>query len=466
MPHSKGTMKLQQVGIPDLRPEEQFIINWLRSEFSGVDNHSLSAAGCTDIRWEAVFETALRWNIAPMLYRIIKNQTDIPNAPPVPDAVLKGMEAAYIKTYMVNQSNFSELTEIIKSLTAAGIRVILLKGAHLAPFVYQDMGMRWMADIDVLIRRADLRQTNDILIRMGYSYPYVNGTAVWDDFGKRKEVGDQAAVIDWYKAHHMHLNYFNPNGLQNLELHWGIARNASPFSIDTERLWKRAQIEDLRGTPVHVLSPEDLILHIALHDAYYHHLKLFGLRPCCDIAMVVSRFSTQIVWERLHDRAREWKIERFVYLMLRLSNELFGIDIPKDLLRSNGTKRCSDPVFLQAARRLLSKELDKPAFKGMNYPSEIHPFDPSQSLFEKIVFFLKRIPISREELASRYSIPSASKRIHIYRLARLSALIVSYSRVYIVYFWFRLKHGKNHRADYTLDLWLTSPESGQQKRMV
>ena len=212
----------------------------------------------------------MRWNIAPLLYRIIKNQTDIPNAPPIPDAVLKGMEAAYIKTYMVNQSNFSDLTAIIKSLTAAGIRVILLKGAHLAPFVYQDMGIRWMADIDILILRAHLHQANDILIKMGYSYPYVNGTAVWDDFGKRKEVGDQAAVIDWYKAHHMHLNYFNPNGLQNLELHYGIARNASPFSIDTEGLWKRAQTEDLRGTPVQVLSPEDLILHISLHDAYYH----------------------------------------------------------------------------------------------------------------------------------------------------------------------------------------------------
>jgi hypothetical protein len=102
----------------------------------------------------------------------------------------------------------------------------------------------------------------------------------------------------------------------------------------------------------------------------------------------------------------------------------------------------------------------------MNYPSEIHPFDPSQSLFEKIDFFLKRIPISREELASRYSIPSASKRIHIYRLARLSALIFSYSRLYIQYSWFRLKHGQDHRGDYTLDLWLTSPESGQRKGMA
>jgi hypothetical protein len=63
MPYSAETMKLQQVKILDLRPEEQFIINCLRSEFSGVDNHSLSAAGCADIRWGAVFETILSQKI-------------------------------------------------------------------------------------------------------------------------------------------------------------------------------------------------------------------------------------------------------------------------------------------------------------------------------------------------------------------------------------------------------------------
>ncbi|MDQ1333859.1 MAG: hypothetical protein QG552_809, partial [Thermodesulfobacteriota bacterium] len=293
------------------------------------------------------------------------------------------------------------------------------------------------------------------LLGMGYAYPDMEA-AVWDDLGKRKEVGDKAAVIDWYKTDHMHLKYFNPRGIQNLELHWGIARSASPFAIDTEGLWERARIEKLNGQTVWVLSPEDLLLHISLHDSYYHHLKLFGLRPCCDVAVVVRRFSREIDWGRLQDRAREWRTERFLYLMLRLSRELLGTDIPADLLESKGNKRCKDQTFLQAARRLLGKETDKPAYRGMKYPSKIHVFHPDEGLFQKIGFFLKRIPISREELAFRYALPISSRRIWIYCPLRLASLIFSYARVYVPYFWFHLNR-RNHRSDCTLDLWLKSP---------
>ena len=111
----------------------------------------------------------------------------------------------------------------------------------------------------------------------------------------------------------------------------------------------------------------------------------------------------------------------------------------------------------------MGRETDKPPFKGMRYPSEIHVFNPNEGLFQKIGFFLKRIPISREELAFRYALPISSRRIWIYCLFRLASLIFSYSRVYVPYLWFRLKHGRNHRADYTLDLWLTSPKTEKQK---
>ncbi|MFO7600341.1 MAG: nucleotidyltransferase family protein, partial [Candidatus Desulfacyla sp.] len=276
-----------------------------------------------------------------------------------------------------------------------------------------------------------------------------------------KEVGDQAAVIDWYKAQHMHLNYFNPRGLQNLELHWGIAKSASPFAIDTKGLWERAWTEELNGITVHVLSPEDLLLHLSLHDAYYHQLNLFGLRPCCDMAVVVRHFSHKIDWEGLQFRAREWGIEKYLYLMLRLSREFLCADIPVDLLQSTQDEKCSDPIFLQAARRLLGKEIDTPTYKGIKYPIEIHMFNPNEGLFQKIGFFLKRIPISREELAFRYGLPVSSTRIWLYYLTRLASLILSYSRIYVPYFWFRLNR-RNYRAHYTLDLWIKSPTSRKQ----
>ena len=449
-------MGLLQIDSPALKQEELFILDCLRTEFSGGNSHIFSKAGLPIINWDSVNEKALQWNILPLLYKIIKNQSNFLSSLDIPDHVVREIETAYIKTYVINKANFGKLFEIIKIFDTAGIRVILLKGAHLAQFVYQDIGLRWMADIDILIRRDDLERASGILANMGYEYPDLE-SAVWDDFGKRKDIRDKAEIIEWHKAHHMHLIYCNPTDIQGLELHWGIARSASPFTIDTEGLWGRARAEEINGTKVWVLSPEDLLLHLSLHDSYYHHLKLFGLRPCCDVAAVVHRFSKQIDWGQVQARAREWGIQKYLYLTLRLSRELLGTEVPVDFLQAIRDRTCNDRIILEAERRILGKETHKPAFKGMTYPSAIHIFNPDEGLFKKICFFLKRIPISREELASRYSLHVSSKRICLYYPVRFASLLFSYARVYIPYFWYRLRHGQNHCVDYTLDLWLTSP---------
>jgi hypothetical protein len=450
---------LSDTVIPYLQPEEHLILNCLRNEFSG-GSHALVPSACPPhIRWDAVFEAALTWNIAPMVYPVVKNRPDILGSQAIPNAVLKAMEAAYIKTYMVNHANFLELTELIKVLTAADIQVILLKGAHLAPFVYQDLGMRWMADIDILIRRDDFQKTDRVLLEAGYAYPDL-GTTVWEDSGEERELPDSAAVIEWYKTEHMHLIYSNPNAIQNLELHWGISRRASPFAIDTEGLWERAGAEKLNGQKVWVLSPTDLLLHISLHDAYYHHLELFGLRPCCDVAAVVRRFSGEIDWDLLQVRAREWGIEKYLYLMLRISHELLGVNISLGHLQPIGGNMCSERILRRSLKRILGKESEEKVYTGMKYPSQIQTFHPDERLSKKVRFFLKRIPISREELAFRYSLPGSSRLIWLCRFLRLTALLFSYSQVYLPYFWHRLRYGKNRAAAYqTLDLWLTSPDS-------
>jgi len=443
----------------ELLPEEAFLLGIFRGAFGRRDRGSaLPSVDGSAIRWEGVFRTALKWQVLPMLYPLLKDQPGQRTRSDIPDDTLKAMEAAYVKTCVVNQTNFSELAEIIRALAAADIQVLLLKGAHLASFVYQDMGMRWMADVDILIRRADLSKVGDVLARMRYSYPEME-PVVWDHFGKRKQVRDQAAVIDWHKNHHMHLSYFNPEGIQNLELHWAIARSPSPFSIDAEGLWERAWTEELNGVPCQVLSPEDLILHISLHDAYYHRLQVFGLRPCCDLAAVVRGCPRSIDWKALGLRARQWGVERYLGLMLALAKELIGADVPVDMLGAGGLKGSSDPVLLKAARRLMGKEIQRPAYRGVKYPGKIHVFNTEDGLFQKMGFFLKRIPISREELASRYSLPPSSRRTILCRLLRLASLAATYAPVYAGYLWQRLRYGKKHCHDFSLDLWLTSVES-------
>ena len=449
---SKGVKNL------GLLEEDRFIVDCLRTEVSGGSIDNLRKYELSAINWDWVYEKALKWNILPLLYRTIRNRSDLLRSSDIPDHVIRDIETAYIKTYVVNKANFEQLSELIKSFSGAGIRVILLKGSHLAQFVYQDIGLRWMADIDVLIRKEDLKKTEQLLFQMEYDYLKLE-EVVWDDFGIDHPIQGQANLIEWYKANHMHLNLGSQKAIKNLEVHWGIARTASPFTIDIEGLWERAWAKEVNGVKPWVLSPEDLLLHLSLHDSYYHHLELFGLRPCCDIAATINQYRGHIDWRQLGIRSREWGIEKYLYLMLRLTQEIFEAGIPDSFLDSIKPSSFNDGLVIEAKKRIFHKKTERPAFKGMRYAAEIHKFNPNDNLFQKVAFFLRRLPISTEELASRYSLPASSKRIYFYRVVRFISLLLSYARVYVPFFLYRLRHGQNERSNYNLDLWLTSPTS-------
>ncbi|MDZ7697203.1 MAG: hypothetical protein U5R49_09880 [Deltaproteobacteria bacterium] len=176
------------------------------------------------------------------------------------------------------------------------------------------------------------------------------------------------------------------------------------------------------------------------------------------MAVVTHLFSKEIDWDRLQARARKWGIEKYLYLMLGLSQELLSTDIPGYLSQRIRGKAPGDRILHQGIRRILAKEKETPLYTGMKYPGKIQIFKPGDGIFKKLAFFLKRIPISRRELASRYGVPASSARVWLYFPVRLASLMCSYGRVYLPSFWYRLKYRQGH-SGYTLDLWLKSPDS-------
>ena len=54
------------------------------------------------------------------------------------------------------------------ALTREGLPVVVLKGAALAELVYQHIGLRTMADVDLLVEKKNLDKAGSILERLGY----------------------------------------------------------------------------------------------------------------------------------------------------------------------------------------------------------------------------------------------------------------------------------------------------------
>jgi hypothetical protein len=95
-----------------------------------------------------------------------------------------------------NSLLFQEMDQILSNLGEASIEVVELKGAALANTVYEDIGLRWMSDLDLLVPIDRLEETVDIASSLGYRDPYP----------------DVAPGLNEKFSHHFHLQ-----GRQNRE---------------------------------------------------------------------------------------------------------------------------------------------------------------------------------------------------------------------------------------------------------
>ena len=146
-----------------LEPEDQFIINCLRSEY--VKETKFDSLSLPDIDWAIVYKKSSQMGAAPFLHKIIKKRLTGPQLSHIPEDFLQKIKNAYLKTFIVNEKNFDKLTGTIDLLSSAGIKVILLKGSHLAQFVYEDAGLRQMCDLDIMIKEEDLKKAEKQLLK-------------------------------------------------------------------------------------------------------------------------------------------------------------------------------------------------------------------------------------------------------------------------------------------------------------
>ena len=129
------------------------LLDCLHRDESRLDPLVLSVL--TDEEWIALIEMATWHGVAPLLYQRLK-------APPlagcVPDGVRERLRGLYLNTAACNMRLYEELRPLLLALRAAGIPVIVLKGAYLAEQVYRNIALRPMGDIDLLVPASLARE--------------------------------------------------------------------------------------------------------------------------------------------------------------------------------------------------------------------------------------------------------------------------------------------------------------------
>lgn len=232
----------------------------------------------------------------------------------LPAGVVPGpVSAALARMTLVTEFRMSRLEERLDEtlvpLRAAGIDVILLKGAGLASTVYPSFNLRPMGDLDILVKEERATEAWELVRQAGW---------LWDH---------QEDLDRFYKGHHHFPPLDDAGGTGfGLELHTGLFPAGHPFELSYSYLWESAEPVPLRGEGVYVLEHHAQMLHLCLHFAWSHTMRSASWRTCQDLSVLLRTGKTD--WDRFVDLATSARAATASYWTLRLARGLMGLEVP------------------------------------------------------------------------------------------------------------------------------------------
>ncbi|HET9436248.1 MAG TPA: nucleotidyltransferase family protein, partial [Candidatus Limnocylindrales bacterium] len=150
-----------------------------------------------------------------------------------------------------------ELAAALRAFSAAGLPVMPLKGSILSTRAGADPYRRPMADVDILVRPADLEAARSVLAGLGYRRRPEGGRRPTHDTFERPGT-DRVVSADGE----------HPDNPRPIELHVEVKRHLWGWVDDdnlTAFLWREAGPGTVLGEPAMLPSDRALLAHLAIH---------------------------------------------------------------------------------------------------------------------------------------------------------------------------------------------------------
>jgi hypothetical protein len=235
------------------------------------------------------------------------------------------MKAESLSTVARNILIYNDLGHALRSLSAAGIPVIVLKGAALALAVYSSIADRPMSDADLLVRPVDRARARIALEAAGFRF-----------------VPERRQPFSPFDTEFTGEMAFRRSEHALIELHWELTPSEwfrRLCALDTEALWLNAQPFELDGTQVLQLSPPDMLLHLCIHLTVHGFAHPIGFK---DIGQLLDHHNA-FPWDAFVARARQFRLRASCYFPLEAASVSLRIALPKhvlEVLRPAVWQRC------------------------------------------------------------------------------------------------------------------------------
>ena len=226
----------------------QRFMQMLRSELTGEELPAALFQDMTAQEWSELFALAKRQDVAHLLGDLIAR-----DELPVPEGPKNALDEAFCEAVLRAQLFEGELKNVGAVFQKAGIPYLPLKGAVIRR-LYPEPWMRTSCDIDILIRKEDIKQAEKRLT---------------EDLGYR------------FEKHAYHeLSLYSPSGV-HLELHFSIEENTPMIDGVLKRSWDYAE-PVAKGSYCYRFQPAFLLFYAVAHAAYHFNGGGCGVRPLID----------------------------------------------------------------------------------------------------------------------------------------------------------------------------------------
>lgn len=285
-------------------PVERTLIELIRAAFPFNE----SAAPPPDpgkINWPSLVQTATRHGLAPLLFAALKHGALVNG---VPSAALDGLRLAYVRASIGNQLAFQELAVWLDHFEREQIAVVLLKGAALAPTLYDDRALRPMGDLDLLIPRAAVARVQAALVEQGYRA----STEMAQGFAERFSVERSFLRLGKRPA--------------QIDLHWhAFTTSYYADRIPIEWFWQRTSAMQIEQRRALTFSPTAQLLYLATHGVLHQYRRLIW---SYDLALLMARRAREIDWDEAFEAAAPFGLLPVLGQALAEVCEQWGISNP------------------------------------------------------------------------------------------------------------------------------------------
>ncbi len=273
--------------------------------------------------WNRLADAAEYHGLTPLLLKILRA-----SGVTLPGEIARVMEERNAATLRQNLFLTSELLRVHGLLKDSGIQAVPLKGSALAASIYHDLGLRPFSDIDLLLRRHQIAQAEEALMRSGYEPEFTVPPQHRERWMKQ-----QCELT------------FRRSGTIRLELHWDIAH--PHFALDTgvDGFWSRLGTVTVGDSVLPNLSPQDLLFTLIVHGTRHAWSRIMWL---VDLAELL-RAAPAIDWAGFLRAAELRGAKRMVATAMFLARDVFSVVIDDPALgeayQDKDARICAEKVI-------------------------------------------------------------------------------------------------------------------------